>query len=111
MIKQPPQDPPFGNQLRNYMAWVWPTELAWGELAVVHPSAVFSGQPIMESHTVTHHPVSESPPRAESEFVFGRLPQPFSPLVFASVQSGGDSMAPSKKKKRQRSGLIDDDVE
>ena len=63
MIKQPPQDPPFGNQLRNYMAWVWPTELAWGELAVVHPpSAVFSGQPIMESHTVTHHPVSESPP-------------------------------------------------
>ena len=62
MIKQPPQDPPFGNQLRNYLAWVWPTELAWGELAVVHSLAVFSGQPIMQSDTVTHHPGSESPP-------------------------------------------------
>ena len=80
------------------MAWVWPTELAWGELAVVHASVVFSCQPIMESHTVTHHPGSESPPRAESGLVFGRSPQPFSPLVFASVQSGGDAMAPLEEK-------------
>ena len=80
------------------MAWVWPTELAGGELAVVHPSAVFSGQPSCnptQLHIIRSVKVS---PRAESELVFGRSPQPFSPLVFASVQSGGDSMAPLEEK-------------
>ena len=55
----------------------------------VYSSAVFSGQPIAQSHTVAHHLVSKTfSPRAE------RAPQPFSRrLVFATVQSGGESMA------------------
>ena len=82
------------------MAWVWPTELAWGELAVVHPpSAVFSGQPIMQSHTVTHHSVSESLPEGgERVRVRPIATALLSSGVFASVQSGGDSMAPLEEK-------------
>ena len=90
------------------MAWVWPTELAWGELAVVHPpSAVFSGQPIMESHTVTHHPGSESPPEG-GERVGVR---PIATALLSSRQTGVVEKKTDGGLEKKRSGLIDDDVE
>ena len=64
-----PPPPIWQPVTKNFMAWVWPTELAWSECVVrLLECGVLWSQPIAQSHTVAHHLVSKtfSPEGGES---------------------------------------------